>query len=129
MTDLVEGEVPSIAKAAGVIARSPFGRILMCKRTDGEGWAFPGGHMKDGEDEAKCAIREFWEETGYRLGRVQPHMRRVKSGVDFTTFITDVEDEFIPKLNHEHSAWGWFTPKDIMDEGLPTLPPLTTVVA
>jgi 8-oxo-dGTP pyrophosphatase MutT (NUDIX family) len=108
-------------KAAGVIARSPSGRILMCRRTDGQGWAFPGGCQKDDEDAAQCAWREFFEETGYRLGDVgKPLMRRTKDDgrglVDFVTFIVDVPDEFVPRLNHEHSAYGWFDPKDVLEE-------------
>jgi 8-oxo-dGTP pyrophosphatase MutT (NUDIX family) len=104
-------------RAAGVIARSPSGRILMCRRTDGEGWAFPGGGIKDGETAERAAWREFWEETGYRLGDVGVQlMRRVKDGVDFTTFISDVDDEFVPALNHEHSSYGWFDPNEVLEE-------------
>ena len=60
---------PELLRAAGVICRSPHGRILMVRRTDGEGWAFPGGGIKDGEAPRECAWREFFEETGYRLRR------------------------------------------------------------
>jgi 8-oxo-dGTP pyrophosphatase MutT (NUDIX family) len=106
------------ARAAGVIAKSKAGRILMVRRTDGEGWAFPGGGFKEGEDAAKCAWREFFEETGYRCGDVgAPLMRRIKSGVDFTTFVCPVDDEFIPKLNHEHDAYAWVDPVSALDEG------------
>jgi 8-oxo-dGTP pyrophosphatase MutT (NUDIX family) len=103
-------------KAAGVIARAPSGRVLICERTDGAGWCWPGGHQKEGETPEKCAIREFWEETGYRLGAVKPFMRRVKDGVDFSTFIADVEEEFSVKLQHEHSAWMWADSKRLFDD-------------
>jgi hypothetical protein len=43
-------------------------------------------------------------------------MQRVKDGVDFCTFVTDCEDEFVPKLNHEHDQWGWFDPKTVLAE-------------
>lgn len=103
--------------AAGVIARSPSGRILMVHRTDGAGWAFPGGGIKPGEDAAKAALREFWEETGYRLGSAGKFlMQRVKDGVDFTTYVATVESEFAPKLNHEHDYWGWFDPNEVLEE-------------
>ena len=106
-----------ITKAAGVIARSPSGRVLLCRRTDGEGWAFPGGGQHDDEDAAQCAWREFYEETGFRLGSVgRLLMRRVKDNVDYSTFITEVESEFQPRLNHEHSSFGWFDPKDVLEE-------------
>ena len=43
-------------------------------------------------------------------------MRRVKDGVDFVTYLVEVEDEFVPKLNHEHSAYGWFDPNEVLEE-------------
>jgi 8-oxo-dGTP pyrophosphatase MutT (NUDIX family) len=108
---------PDNLRAAGVICRSPHGRILMVRRTDDGTWAFPGGGMKEGEDAAQCAWREFFEETGYRLGDAgRPLMQRVKDGVDFTTFVTDCEDEFVPKLNHEHSEWAWLDPRTALAE-------------
>jgi 8-oxo-dGTP pyrophosphatase MutT (NUDIX family) len=104
-------------KAAGVICKSPQGRILMCRRVDDGTWAFPGGRLKDGETAEQAAWREFFEETGYRLGDVGKFlMRRNKDGVDFVTFIADVEAEFVPKLNHEHSAYGWFEPNGVLEE-------------
>jgi 8-oxo-dGTP pyrophosphatase MutT (NUDIX family) len=108
---------PDNLRAAGVICRSQQGRILMMRRTDGEGWAFPGGGIKDGEDAAQCAWREFFEETGYRLGDAgKPLMQRIKNGVDFTTFVTNCDDEFVPRLNHEHDAYGWFDPMTVLEE-------------
>jgi 8-oxo-dGTP pyrophosphatase MutT (NUDIX family) len=104
-------------KAAGCIIRAPSGRILMMRRTDGEGWAFAGGTMKDGETAEQAAWRETFEETNYRLGDVGKFlMRRNKDGVDFTTFVADVEAEFVPKLNHEDSAYGWFEPNAVLEE-------------
>jgi 8-oxo-dGTP pyrophosphatase MutT (NUDIX family) len=97
--------------AAGILFRSPNGRVLFCRRTDGEGWAFPGGVKKDHETIEQCAIREVWEETGYRSGHVGKLLcRRVRNGVDFTTFVYDCDDEFIPKFNHEHDAFVWVNP-------------------
>ena len=36
-------------KAAAVIARGSSGRVMLMQRADGEGWAWPGGGLKDGE--------------------------------------------------------------------------------
>ena len=95
-----------VVAAAGVIARSPSGKILMVRRTDDGTWAFPGGKLKDGETSEQAAYREFWEECGYRLGSVGGQL--VKDGVDYTTFLAPVESEFVPILNHEASSFGWF---------------------
>src|SRR5579864_4267295 len=103
--------------AAGVICMSKAGRILMMRRTDGEGWAFPGGGIEEGETPADAALRECFEETGYTLKKVSgPLMRRIKNGVDFTTFLGDCEEEFAPVLNHEHDAYAWVDPRAILDE-------------
>ena len=46
-----------------------FGRrwLLMVERSDGHGWALPGGHVEPGEDPQDAAVRELSEETGIRL--------------------------------------------------------------
>ena len=106
-------------RAAGVICRCPAtGKILMVKRTDGQGWAFPGGRIEEGESPETCAMREFLEETGFRLGRITPLMRRTKDDgqgpVDFSTFVSECDAEFVPRLNSEHNAHGWFDPVDVL---------------
>lgn len=97
--------------AAGILFKSQNGRVLFCRRTDGLGWAFPGGVQKDGETIEGCAIRECLEEVGYNAGHVGPLLsRRIKDGVDFTTFLHNCPDEFVPRLNHEHDAFVWMNP-------------------
>ncbi|GAA0439373.1 hypothetical protein Aca07nite_49100 [Actinoplanes capillaceus] len=41
--------------------------LLMVERSDGHGWALPGGYVDPGEDPADAAIRELSEETGLWL--------------------------------------------------------------
>ena len=41
--------------------------ILLIERSDGHGWALPGGFVDPGEIPADAAIRELAEETGIRL--------------------------------------------------------------
>jgi 8-oxo-dGTP pyrophosphatase MutT (NUDIX family) len=97
--------------AAGILFKSQNGRILLCRRTDGLGWAFPGGVQKEGETIEGCAIRECLEEVAYNAGHVGPLLsRRIKDGVDFSTFMHNCPDEFVPKLNHEHDAHVWISP-------------------
>ena len=105
--------------AAGILLISPEGRILLLRRSD-EGdaaglWAFPGGKIEEGEDAEKAVVRECFEETGYRLGTAGLMlMRRIKDGVDFITFVKKIDDEFIPKLNGEHTAFAWVFPSDVL---------------
>ena len=103
-------------RAAFVIVMSTStGRVLMMRRVDTGEWSFPGGGIEGDESPEQAAFREFYEETGYRLGRLDRSlMRRIKDGVDATTFVTACPGEFVPKLNHEHNAYTWIAPKDAM---------------
>lgn len=49
-----------------VIAKDGYGRrwMVMVERSDGHGWALPGGYVDPGEDPAVAAARELAEETG-----------------------------------------------------------------
>ena len=76
---------------------------------------------KEGESIEQCAYRETLEETGIRVGSVgKLLMRRVKDDgdgpVDFSTYLTDIEDEITPRLNHEHSSFGWFDPTSALQQ-------------
>src|SRR5215472_298712 len=103
-------------EAAGFLLRAPSGKVLFMRRTDGTGWAFPGGVKKDGETISHTAIRECYEETGYRTGHVGKFFcRRVKDDVDFSTYLFETDDEFTPRLNHEHDASLWLDPANTGD--------------
>jgi 8-oxo-dGTP pyrophosphatase MutT (NUDIX family) len=107
--------------AAGILFKSKAGRVLLLKRS-AEGdfagyWCIPGGKIEDGENAEGAAVREVLEETGYRVGHPgRLLMRSVGEDVDYTTFIKDVDDEFMPKLNDEHTAFGWFVPSEVLDD-------------
>lgn len=59
----------ALAADALVSVTDPAGRrwILMVQRSDGHGWALPGGHVDPGETPAQAAVRELAEETGLIL--------------------------------------------------------------
>lgn len=99
-------------RAAGVAYISGDGEILLLKRSDkgdhpGE-WCLPGGVVEEGETEDHAARRESVEETGMLPHwSLAPIDRRTSSeGVDFSTFAQRVE-KFEPRLNDEHTAFGW----------------------
>src|SRR5271165_3159486 len=104
--------------AAGIIFVSPDGEVLLLKRAGEEGvdnfvghWALPGGGAEVGETPEQCADREAAEELGGTapVGRKRLVDRKVTpNGMVFHTFAQAVDTKFSPKLNEEHSAFGWF---------------------
>src|SRR6185437_11692277 len=108
-------------KAAGILFVAEDGRVLLMRRTGrdhaGE-WAFPGGGVEDDESAEECASRETVEETALKYdGPLTLWTRRIKDGVDFSTFIGETE-KFVPELNEEHDIFTWARP----DIALATLP-------
>jgi 8-oxo-dGTP pyrophosphatase MutT (NUDIX family) len=57
----------SIVVASTAFVQDDAGRILLVKRSDNGLWAMPGGAMDVGERVADTAVRETFEETGYRV--------------------------------------------------------------
>jgi 8-oxo-dGTP pyrophosphatase MutT (NUDIX family) len=81
-------------------------------------WSFPGGKVKPGETLEQAAIREVWEETGYRCGHAGKfHTRRMKGGTDATVFLRDVDEEWQPRLNKEHDNHLWLDPREALAFG------------
>lgn len=99
------------AEAAGVIFRAPTGRLLLVRRTDGKGWAWPGGSIEPNETAEAAARREAFEETLFPtnglLELVNVFKPPTSDGVRFATFVCDVLEEFEPTLNNEHDAFKW----------------------
>ena len=112
-------------RAAGVLFVTKDGRVLLTRRTaegDHEGeWAIPGGKLEGDETPAEAAAREAEEETGRAVdpADLREWTRRVRDGVDFTTFTCSVDDEFEPRLNEEHDAHVWIDRKAAMGEVQP----------
>jgi 8-oxo-dGTP pyrophosphatase MutT (NUDIX family) len=108
-------EVAGLAIVAGSTAR-----VLLARRaydeTDESGvretWEFPGGHLDDGEDPIKAAMREFSEEIGLDLpaGEVINGWRAGDED-QYQGFVYLIRDEFDLSgftPNEEVSEVGWF---------------------
>ena len=42
-------------------------QVCLVRRSDNGLWALPGGHQDLGETSKQCAVREFFEETGFQI--------------------------------------------------------------
>lgn len=120
--DPVEGKGPppkpandsAIPEAAGICFVDEAGKILLMRRTDGAGWAFPAGGLEGGETPEMGARREASEETGWSGGEaIVLSDMSTRNGLRFYTFTTNVE-QFEPILNSEHSKYRWFTIKQAL---------------
>ncbi len=107
---------------AAVIARA--GRFLLGQRPPlkrhGGLWEFPGGKLEPGESWRAGAARELAEELGLRLEsmggqRFEAHDPHSPYRIRF--FEVEVSGTVDAR---EHSAVGWFTPKELA--GMPLAP-------
>ena len=100
---------------AGVIITVE-GKILLCLRSKDGSWSVPKGHVKVSETPVQGALRELSEETNIQLHPDELELvdfgMRVKSdGLPGMIYLYkhDGVGQYVPKLNHEHEAWGYFT--------------------
>lgn len=102
--DAVANESGPLA-AAGVLFVAG-DKVLLMHRKDGF-WGLPGGKLEPGESAQDAAAREAEEETGRRPTDLQLWTRRVKDGVDFSTYLSRIDEPFEPRYNDEHDAHEW----------------------
>lgn len=101
---------------AGILAKSmKTGRYLLAQRSQLVGthkgmWAVVGGAMEEGEDTFEAALREFKEETKFDNSYLNKQLIHIYKDEENTyyIYILFLEDEFIPELNWENDAYGWF---------------------
>ncbi len=100
------------------------GKILILLRnyplTQGNTWGLPAGKNKPGESSLQTAVREVFEETGYKAN---PELFEYVRNFDwhfpdieiiFPTYLLRISKQFDVKLNpDEHSEYKWLTPQDV----------------
>ena len=109
--------------ASGILFVTPDKRALFLKRSESGDYSgfydLPGGKREANETSVQAAIRECSEEIGfYPSGELLELSRRISTSegngdrpsliVDYTTYIQEVDDEFVPpRLDEEHTGFKW----------------------
>lgn len=99
-------------KAAGIALVTGEGMALFLQRGeigDHAGtWCFPGGGIEKDESPEEAAIRETREETGWiKPEDLDSEPDEVSENNGYVTFLQKINNEFIPTLDKESSAWSW----------------------
>jgi 8-oxo-dGTP pyrophosphatase MutT (NUDIX family) len=87
-------------------------RYLYLLRTDYKNpinWGIPGGKIEGGETLFEGLARECEEEIKYfpKNAKLVPIQKFVNHSFTYHTFFCEVDEEFIPILNHEHCGYSW----------------------
>ena len=96
-------------------------QVLLCLSAGSGKWNVPKGHMMIDEEPLEGAIREFKEETQIVLNGIPELANTYKkdNGGTFYLYLLKGTKKFIPRINHEHTDWGYFDkdnlPKPIDD--------------
>jgi len=97
------------SKDAAGIAYFYNNTLLCCLSTEGE-WGIPKGHIHIDETPEEGALREFTEETQILLNKSIKfsHTAKKNNGGNFHVFMCTGDKEYVPRINHEHTDWGYF---------------------
>jgi 8-oxo-dGTP pyrophosphatase MutT (NUDIX family) len=87
-------------------------RYLYLLRTDSKhspNWGIPGGKIESDETLLEGIERECLEEIGYfpERAKLVPIQKFVNNSFVYHTFFCEVDREFIPTLNDEHTGYAW----------------------
>ena len=88
-----------------------YDHFLLCLTERSKEWNVPKGHIQMNEDPIDGALREFTEETQIILNGIPTELQTYekKNGGILHLFTFEGEKRFIPRLDHEHTDWGYFT--------------------
>ena len=90
-------------------------KVLLCLGENSRIWNVPKGHIQIGEKPLEGSVREFTEETQIVLNGI-PELDSTydkDNGWKFYLYVLKGKTKFIPRINHEHTDWGYFDVGDL----------------
>ena len=92
-----------------------YDKVLLCLGEHSGKWHVPKGHIQIGEDPLVGSVREFTEETQIVLNGIPELVNTYKKdgGGEFYLYVLKGTRKFIPRINHEHTDWGYFDVGDL----------------
>ena len=90
-------------------------KVLLCLGEHSGKWHVPKGHIQIGEESLAGSVREFTEETQIVLNGIPELVNTYKKddGGTFYLYVLKGTRKFIPRINHEHTDWGYFDVGDL----------------
>jgi ADP-ribose pyrophosphatase YjhB (NUDIX family) len=90
-------------------------KVLLCLGDHSGKWHVPKGHIQIGENPLEGSVREFTEETQIVLNGIPELVNTYKkdNGGEFYLYVLKGRTKFIPRINHEHTDWGYFDVGDL----------------
>lgn len=118
-------KIVRIDMATGVLIHR--GRIFIQKRPAKGVWAnlweFPGGRLESGETPEQALVREYCEETGFSIGRLQKikviRHSYTKYRVTLSCYFCRLLDGAITPCLHAAQDYRWITPAQLDDFAFP----------
>ena len=92
-------------------------KVLLCRGESTGVWNAPKGHIMIGEDPLEGSVREFTEETQISLNGIPELAKTYKkdNGCTFYLYVLKGRNMFTPRLDHEHTDWGYFGKEELPD--------------
>tara|TARA_R100000808_G_C2145555_1_gene153393 strand:- start:853 stop:1284 length:432 start_codon:yes stop_codon:yes gene_type:complete len=117
MSSLCDPSLPRRAAGVAIIFENS---VLLAKRIEeyegrpvpyGGYWSVFGGMVDEGESPFQAAARELWEEAEIKVPSSElKFIKRFPSlSCEFIFYVYKSSTLFTPKLNFEHSEYGWFS--------------------
>ena len=112
---LFERDLNDTKDTGGVLYYSGDGKVLLCLGARSGTWHIPKGHIQIGEEPLAGSVREFTEETQIVLNGIPELVNTYKKdkGGEFYLYVLKGTTKFIPRINHEHTDWGYFDVYDL----------------